>query len=213
MAVWTISAQAGTAGDRIAACLAASAGVSLVDRASLAAFAHELNPAIGDVDNLEERVGGPLRLAALSIGATTGSVDAFRELQLRQTLPDLGRAIMSEAARLPCVILATGAFAALPRHAAAVHVRLWAPLEWRVRAYQRDCIVDAHCAEKAVKRADHLQRAWVKSLFGADVEDCRRFTLSLDASRLSEDRLVEVLLAAGGVTAAERDPGAIALAL
>ena len=53
------------------------------------------------MDELEERVGGPLRLAALSIGATTGSVDAFRELQLRQTLPALGNAIMSEAAPFP----------------------------------------------------------------------------------------------------------------
>jgi len=212
MAVWTISAQAGTAGNRIAACLAAAAAVPLVDRASLAAFAHELNPAIGDVDELEERVGGPLRLAALSIGATTGSVEAFRELQLRQTLPALGNAIMSEAARVPCVILATGAFAALPEHGAAVHVRLWAPLTWRIRTYQRDCIVDAHCAEKAVKHADHLQRVWVKSLYGVDIEDCRRFTLALDASRLSEERLVEVLLAAAGITAAERDPDGVALA-
>lgn len=212
MAVWTISAQAGTAGDHIAEHLAAAAAVPLLDRASLAVYAHELNPAIGDVDELEERVGGPLRLAALSIGATSGSVDAFVELQLRQTLPDLGKAIMSEAARLPCVILASGAFAALPQHCAAIHVRLWAPLEWRIRAYQRDCIVDAHCAEKAVKRADHLQRVWVKSLFGADAEDCRRFTLALDASRLSADRLVEVMLAAGGAMAAESDPGGIALA-
>jgi hypothetical protein len=210
MAVWTISAQAGTAGDRIAARLAASAGVPLVDRASLAAFAHEQNPAIGNVDELEERVGGPLRLAALSVGATTGLVDAFRELQLRQALPDLGRAILSEAARLPCVIFATGASAALPLHCAAVHVRLWAPLEWRIRAYQRECIVDAHCAEKAVKHADHVQRVWVKSLYGVDIEDCRRFTLALDASRLSEDRLVEILLAAAGVTAG--DPGGLALA-
>jgi hypothetical protein len=212
MAVWTISAQAGTAGDRIAARLAAAAGVALVERASLAAFAYELNPAIGPVDELEERVGGPLRLAALSIGATTGSVDAFRELQLRQTLPDLGRAIMSEAARLPCVILATAAFAALPRHCAAVHVRLWAPLQWRIRAHQRDCVVDVHSAEKAVRHADHLQRVWVKSLYGVDIEDCRRFTLALDASRISEDRLVEILLAAAGVTPAESEAGGVALA-
>ena len=212
MAVWTISAQAGTAGDRVAACLAAAAGVELVARASLAAFANELNPAIGDVDELEERVGGPLRLAALSIGATTGSVEAFRELQLRHTLPDLGKAIMSEAARLPSVIFAAGAFAALPEHCAAVHVRLWPPLKWRIGAYQRDCIVDAHCAEKAVKHADHLQRVWVKSLYGVDIENCRRFTLALDASRLSEERLIGILLAAAGVTAAESHPGGVALA-
>jgi cytidylate kinase len=119
---------------------------------------------------------------------------------------------MPEAARLPCVTMATGAFAALPQHCAAVHARLWAPLERRIRAYQRDCSVDAQCAEKAAKHDDHVQRVWVKSHYGVDIEDCRHFTLALDASRLSEERLVEVLLAAAGVTAAECDPGGVALA-
>lgn len=36
MAVWTISAQEGTAGDRVAARLAAAAGVPLLDHMSLA---------------------------------------------------------------------------------------------------------------------------------------------------------------------------------
>jgi hypothetical protein len=201
MAVWTISAQEGTAGDRIAARLAAAAGVPLLDRVSLAAFARELNPEIGDIEELQESAGGLIKLAGLSIGVNGGSVDAFRELQLRRTLPDIGRTIMSEAARSPCVILASGAFAALPQHPSAVHVRLWAPLEWRIRSYQREYIVDGRCAGKAVKHDDHVKRTWVKSLYGVDVEDCRLFAVALDVSRLSHDRVMEILLAAGGVTA------------
>lgn len=199
MAVWTISAQEGTAGDRVAARLAASAGVPLLDRASLEVFARELNPEIGDIEDLQESAGGLIKLAGLSVGMTGGSVDAFRELQVRRTLPELGRTIMSEAARSPCVILAAGAFAALPDHCSAVHVRLWAPAEWRIRTCQREHVVDRRSAEKAVRHDDHVKRVWVKSLFGVDVDDFRRFTLVLDASRLSEDRLLEILLAAGGV--------------
>ncbi|MDX6580366.1 MAG: hypothetical protein QOJ47_1915, partial [Gaiellales bacterium] len=40
MAVWTISAQEGTGGARIAAALAVAADVSLVDRETLALLAH-----------------------------------------------------------------------------------------------------------------------------------------------------------------------------
>ena len=84
-----------------------------------------------------------------------------------------------------------------------MHVRLWAPLKWRIGAYQRDCIVDAHCAEKAVKHADHLQRVWVKSLYGVDIEDCRRFTLRWTQSPLggAPDRDPAP---AAGITAHER---------
>jgi hypothetical protein len=203
MAVWTISAQEGTGGDRIAAGLAAASGAALLDRSTLVRFAGELDPAIGDAEGLEQRVGGLISMSALSVAMNAGSVDAFRELQLRRTLPELGRTIVAAAARQPCVIFAPAAFAALPEHPSAVHVRLWAPLEWRVRAYARDRIVDRRCAEKAVKRDDHLRRTSVRSLYGVDVEDVRHFTLALDASRVSTDRVVEILLAAAGVAAGE----------
>jgi hypothetical protein len=203
MAVWTISAQEGTGGDRIAAGLAAASGAAVLDRTTLVRFAGELNPAIGDAEGLEERIGGLISMSALSIAMNAGSVDAFRELQLRRTLPELGRTIMSSAARQPCVILAAAGFAALPEHPSALHVRLWAPFEWRVRAYARERMVDRRCAEKAVRHEDHVKRTWVRSLYGVDVEDFRHFTLVLDARSVSVDRAVGILLAAAGVAAAE----------
>ena len=100
------------------------------------------------------------------------------------------------------MIYAPAAFAALSQHPSAVHARLWAPLEWRVATYQRENFVDRRCAEKALKRDDHDKRAWVKSLYHVDIDDLRLFSLVLDASRFSPDRLVQTLLAAGGVEAA-----------
>ncbi len=201
--VWTISAQAGTGGEDVAARLAVAAGVPLLDRKTLALFAHELNPLVEDGEELERRVGGPLNLAALSLAMTTGSFDAFQELQLRNTLPDLGRAVLGDAARRPCVIFAAAAFAALPEHPSAIHVRLRAPFDWRIVNYRREHLVDSRCAEKALKRDDHLGHKWVKTLYHVDADASHQFSMVLDASRFSVDRLVEVLLAAGGVTAVE----------
>ena len=48
MAVWTIAAEEGTGGARVAANLAAAADAALLDRRTLALFARELNPDIGD---------------------------------------------------------------------------------------------------------------------------------------------------------------------
>jgi hypothetical protein len=202
MTVWTIAAQEGTGGAGLAAELALAADVPLLDRTALTVLAHQLDPDCPEDDELDRRLGGRLHTLALSTAITAGSPDAFRDIELRHKLPALGRAVVAEAARTPCVIYAPAAFAALAQHPAAVHVRLWAPLEWRISAYQREQLVDRRCAEKALKRNDHGKRAWVKSLYHVDIDDLRLFSLAIDASRFSPGRLVEVMLAAGGVEAA-----------
>jgi Cytidylate kinase-like family len=206
MAVWTVAAQEGTGGARVAGELAAAAGVSLIDREELGRVAHELDPTFPLGDDLERRLGGRLNALALSTAISIGSADALSELHLRQTLPGLGRGVLAQAACSPCVIYAPGAFAALSEHPSAVHVCLRAPLEWRIATYQRERLVDRRCAEKELKHDDHRRQAWVRSLYHVDIDDTRLFSLVLDASRFSPERLVETLLAAGGVQAAVMAP-------
>jgi hypothetical protein len=198
MTVWTISAQEGTGGTRIAAGLAAAAGVPLFDRDALARLAHEVDPTLPELDDLAARFGR-LTMLSLSTALSAGSGDAFHEVELRQRLPHLGRAVLGAAARSPCVIYLPAAFAALQEHPAAIHARLHAPAGYRVASYQRDHLVDRRCAEKALKHDDHRTHAWVRSLYRADVDDARRFSLTLDTSRFPPERAVEILLAAGGV--------------
>lgn len=200
MTVWTISAALGAGGREVAEELAAGAGVPLYDRHELARLLHELDPevsGIDDVNALEERVGGRLNAFALSAALMAGAGDAFHELQLRRTLPELGRTVLHEAARSPAVIFAPAAFAALGDHPAAVQVRLTAPLDWRAAAYARDELVDHAAAERAVRHDDHGKRAWVRTLYGLDLSDPTLFTVVADASRLPRERLVEMLSAAG----------------
>ncbi len=53
MTVWTISAQRGTGGARLATELATAADIPLLDRDALALFAHEIEPDLPEVDELE----------------------------------------------------------------------------------------------------------------------------------------------------------------
>jgi cytidylate kinase len=203
MAVWTVSAEEGTGGDAVAARLAAAAGVELYDRDALALLARELDPEITSgrkIEELERCVGsGGMTLLSLGVPFSPGAAEAARQLQLHHALPELGRAVTRRAAAHSCVLVASGAFAALRDHCSAVHVRLRAPLDWRVAAYQREHLVARRVAEKAVRHDDHVKHAWIKSLYRVDIGDLNQFSLVLDVSRFSCDRLVETLLAAGGV--------------
>ena len=205
MAVWTISAQEGTPGDQVAAELAAAAGVPLYDRPGLAELARGLELEIPALDNIEERFSGRYAHLLLMAAGAAAIPDTISELKLREALPELGRRVLGEAARSACVIEVAAAFAVLGEHPAAVHVRLRAPFAHRVAAYQREHLLDRHRAEKAVRHADHLQHAWVRTLYHLDVEDDSRYTIVLDTSRFSLSRLVDILLAAGGAASAFGD--------
>jgi hypothetical protein len=202
MAVWTVSAEQGTGGDRVAASLAAAADVALIDRDALALLAGEINPDVtgaAKIDELERRVGG-VSLLALCAPFSPLAGEAVRELQLHHALPELGRVVLATAARCSCVIVASGAFAALDTHCSAVHVRLRAPFDWRVAQYARENLVNHQCAEKAVRDDDHRKRAWIKSMYHVDINEAKNFSVVLDVSRFPLDRLVDTLLAAGGVS-------------
>jgi Cytidylate kinase-like family len=164
-------------GARIAADLPTAAGVPVLDFKTLSARAQGLLGDVPDLEELEERVGGRFNAILLSV------------------------AHFGEAARSPCVILAPIACVALRDHPGAIHVRLRAPLEWRIAASQREHVVDRAAAERAVKHDDHAKRMWVKTLYHHDLDDHRPFTIALDVSRFGPDRVVEILLASAGAAA------------
>jgi cytidylate kinase len=153
---------------------------------------------IGDVDKLPQRIGGRMVAAALGLASTTlACSEAMRELRFRDELVQLAQQVLGEAARSSCVIVTSIGFAALKDTPGAIHVRVRAPLEWRIAGYQREALADHHAAEKAVKHADHQRHLLVKAMFKTEVDDDSQFSLVLDASRFSVDRMVDVLLAAG----------------
>src|SRR6478609_10948466 len=102
MRIWTISAEAGVGGERIAADLAAAAGVSLLDFKALSQFAPDRLRDVPDLAHLEERVGGRLNAIGISLAMIgSGSALAVSELEFRRTLPELGRAVLGRPRARP----------------------------------------------------------------------------------------------------------------
>lgn len=201
MLVCTLTAEAGTPADVVAATIAARSGAQLFDRPALVELAREFDPGINDFEHIEERVSS--RLAAFAMGlAFTGAPEVVRELELKKTIGRLAREVLSEAVRRPAVILAPAAFAALEDHPSAVHVSLRAPLAWRIETYARENLLDRHRAERAVKHEDHLRRSWAKALYHVDADDPAHFSLVVDASRVPADRIADAALACAGVDVA-----------
>ena len=198
MTVLTIASDLAVPADQIGRAVADAAGMAYVDAPALLALGKLLHPEINvsdDVEVLERRIGGRLTQLALGLALSGGAWPANRELEFRNAMPDLAREVTLRAAESPAVIQATAAFAALGDHPGAIHVRLWAPKAWRVEQHHRAALIDRATAEAAIRTDDHLQRTWVRSLYGADLDDLRRFMLSIDVSRIPRDTIVASLVA------------------
>ena len=197
MAVWAISAQKGAGGRHIAGLLATAAEVPLYDGASLASLDARSIVAGLELDRLERRFRR-FNVAASSVAAALGLPAAVEECSMLRILPDILSAVISRAARLPCVIYTSAAFAAAGEHPHVVHARIRAPFGWRVANYQRDHLVALGHAESRIKRDDRLQRRFARTLWQRDLDDATHYAAVLDTSRLPADRVVGILLEAAG---------------
>jgi hypothetical protein len=187
--VWTISAQAGSGGEQIARLLSERAGVPLVDPVA--------------TDGAPDRRRRARRLASWlsEAGACTGSMFvATADLRLVQSdtpsKRELTESMISEAARFPVVISDWSAFALLADHPAACHVRVRAPLEFRIALHARENCVSTAVAEQALRALERERCAYVRQRHGRRLDAPENFTLVCDASRLPLSDLVEVLLVA-----------------
>lgn len=111
---------------------------------------------------------------------------------------ELTESMISEAARSPVVIADWSAFAVLADHPAACHVRVSAPLKWRVTLHARENCVSAEVAEQALTTLERERCAYMRQRHGRRLDAPENFTLVCDASRLPLTHVVDLLLAAAG---------------
>jgi CMP/dCMP kinase len=195
--LWTISTQEGVRGEEIARRVAERAGVRLYDRETLVAIAreHALELEAADELLLERRIGGLLRSLGVHAGLLIGSTDAILEAQLRRDLPRRARSLLGDVVRPPAVVHATVAFDVFHDHPTAVHVRIRAPREWRIKTLASDCCVAYEVAARSVHVSDRRQEV-LSNLFGQPrIDDASAFSLVIDASRFTAEQVVEQILA------------------
>jgi hypothetical protein len=204
MAVWTFSWQEGTPGEDVARTVADRAGVPVVEREAVAAIAAALDMDAEEAGELERHLPGRFAELALHTAAGFGLTSCEALLELRR-LPALRRAteaVIRGVARSPCVILGRAGFAVLREHPGAVHVRVEAPLEWRVRRCAREHLLTPERAREAVERGDCERASYVRRLYGLDVARAENYHVVCDASRLHVGRMADIALVAGGVALA-----------
>jgi len=202
MTVWTIDAEPGSGGEAVARRLAERANVPLVDGQFAVAVALALGTTVAAGRELEATTARGLVRWGLVLGMSyRGAPELAAELSRIERCRSVVERAAQQAARRPCVILGHGAYVALADHPGARHVSIRAPRRWRARRLAAERCVPVGSARRELARSDRRRRVAARRLAGAGADDASRFHLVCDASRLSEDQLVDMLLLLGGQVA------------
>lgn len=115
----------------------------------------------------------------------------------KQIVSMLNKVMLCIAKRGETVILGRGGYAALQNLAGALHVRVQAPLQVRVRRIvEREGSEDFRLMEKLVKENDKARSMFVNGFYDADFFGADQFHLVLDTSVVPVDKAAEWISAA-----------------
>ncbi len=116
-------------------------------------------------------------------GSTTGTDVAMKIAQTIRGLAIVGRAIIVGRGG-QCVL------AGIPN---VIHVRLVAPLPWRVQQYVELAGVSENEAQQTVKQSDRDRERFVHNHFKQDISDPDLYHLIINVATMSIDEITELL--------------------
>jgi cytidylate kinase len=195
MRLWTIEAELGCSGRAIARRLAAEAGVPLVDCWASVASRLGYGTTSREARDLEEIACSRVIRWGLVMGLTArASPELVHELSLPERCRHEFEQVVQEAARDRCVIIGHRASVILADHPGALHARIHAPREWRVHRLAVQHLLPLSRAASDIRRADRRQRRAARWIFDREKTASHFFHFECDASRLSQEGIVDVLL-------------------
>ncbi|MFG1942379.1 AAA family ATPase [Nonomuraea sp. NPDC048826] len=206
MHVVTLSATYGTSGHEIGPAVAERLGVPFVDRAIAGAVAEELGCSLEEAlaydDRAESGLGWLLSGAMRLPTVTFGGVDMYVPGTLPHAPEEFVRRterVLRETARAQGgVFLGRAGAIVLAELPGALHVRLDAPLERRVREAARLRGTTEREARKVIDDNDRARSAYVRHFYRADPADPRHYHLLIDSTAIPVAACVDMI-----VTAAE----------
>src|SRR3954451_21131684 len=194
----TISAAYGAGGSRIGPALAQRLGVEFLDRAIPTQVADRLHVPLDNALAHDESLGDTIgRLASAFAllpelaGAAAQAGYYAGEDYRRET-----EKLIKEHAGDGAVVLGRAGAVILREHPNALHVRLDGPAERRVAQAMRLESLGREDAERLRKDGDRAREAYVRHFYGRDARDPSLYHLVIDSTRLSEETIVELLVAA-----------------
>lgn len=196
MTIVTVSAAYGAGGALVGPKLAERLGVPFLDRALPTEIAERLAIPLAEAEARDESIGGVLsrmamRLApiGLAFGAETAP-DAVDEEAYRRTTEDV---IREHAASGDLVVLGRAAALVLHDDPRSLHVRLDGPRDRRVEQAVRLGQGESAEVEKRLDETDRAREAYVRHFYHADPRDPGLYHLTIDATAIPLDVVVELI--------------------
>jgi cytidylate kinase len=212
----TISRQYGAGGSALASLVAATLGWRVVDNELVERVAARAGLSPEDVAQMEERVPTFIeRLARTVVAATPelvvppdagGTASTLSEADLVRLTE---RVVEEAAAEGSVVLVGRAAPVVLARERDAIHVKVVAPREWRVRAVAARLGVSAEEAAKLTDETDKNRARYHRQYYQGDWTDPANYHLVLNTAALGLDGAAAVIV--GRAKALGWGPGDAAL--
>lgn len=184
MATITISRLLGSEGAAIAEKVAQKLSYPLVTKQTLEKILEQYG-----LDHLDSFYKAPPRLWSRL------------DYETRHLVSMLNTVMLGIAKHGDTVILGRGGYAALKNLSGALHVRVQAPLQARVRKIvERESSDDIRLMEKLVKENDRARAMFVNGFYDADFNRADQFNLVIDTGLVPVDLAVEWIIAASQMT-------------
>lgn len=199
--IWmvTVSREFGSGGGDLAKRLADRLRWRLVDRDLVRAVAERLGVPEAEVAERDEHVEG----MAERVGAYLA--DAFPELLLpppprppvdHRTVRTLVEATLRDSAESPpLVVVGHGAQCIFAGRPGTLHVRVWVPLEERVRRIAERLGLGEEDARTRTLEEDAARREYLRRHYGIDIAAERHYDVIVNAGRIGPDEAAEALAA------------------
>jgi cytidylate kinase len=214
----TISRQYGAGGSEVAARVATTLGWRVVDNELVERVAARAGLTPEDVAQREERVSTFIeRLARTVVAATPelvvppeagGTAPTLAEGDLVRVTE---RVVEEAAAEGRVVLVGRAAPAVLAREREAIHVKMVAPRDWRVRKVIERLGVPPEEAARLTDETDRNRARYHRQHYQRDWADPANYHLVLNTAALGLDGAAEVIVARaralGWETAGQRDGG------
>jgi hypothetical protein len=183
----TISRQFGARGAHLARLVADALGFHFWDRELLVEVAYRAHAPVEAITALDEHRRNPLEPLTASAVATPVTTTEYRAA--------LELAIRSIADRGSAIVVGRGAYCLVPPDG-ALRVRVVSDLGHRVADFMRRRGLDEATARAEIAETEADRRAFVKELYGRDVDDPAGFDLMVNTGTLTLEQARDVVVAA-----------------
>jgi cytidylate kinase len=202
----TVSAGFGAGGSVVAPLVAERLGVQLLDRAISAAVASQLKVSVAEAEtgsanrSFVERLlsfMSPLATDALGTAADIDTVNSLRDTDAAISFREEAERIMKAAFVDGAVVLGRAGAAAFRKSPDVLRVRLFGPVEARMKQAARLSGIDSEeISAKFQREVDGARDQYVRRLYKVSVDDPALFHLQLDSTVLPLSACADLIVEA-----------------